>query len=146
MKECLKCKIEKSKEEFGKDKSTKDGLTRWCRSCKNTNQLETQRRYRETHPEKYTPEHMRKWHLNHAYGISPEQFDEMLAAQGGRCAACPATTQFHIDHDHACCPGTRSCGKCIRGILCRNCNVALGLVDDDAERLERLMNYLKESR
>lgn len=49
---------------------------------------------------------------------------------------------MHIDHDHSCCPGKGSCGKCVRGILCRNCNVGLGFLKDSIPRLEDAISYL----
>ncbi len=83
------------------------------------------------------------------YGISQEEYDRMLAEQGNHCAICPTpfTDQTpHIDHDHSCCPGNGSCGKCIRGLLCANCNKALGMFKDDAERLAAAIRYLEEDR
>lgn len=47
-----------------------------------------------------------------------------------------------VDHDHNCCEGAISCGKCIRGILCRKCNVALGYLQDDANLAQRAAKYL----
>ena len=80
------------------------------------------------------------------YGITLDEKDALLAERGG-CAACGATETtghgWHTDHDHACCPGQRSCGKCVRGILCHACNVTLGQSKESIERLESLINYLR---
>lgn len=83
------------------------------------------------------------------FGITAEQYDEMLARQGGVCAnpACDRTVsddgrRLSVDHDHACCPGPKSCGKCVRGLLCHTCNATLGMVDDDPTRLLGLVAYL----
>jgi hypothetical protein len=73
------------------------------------------------------------------YGISVADYDEMLAAQGGCCAICygPPTRgreRFDIDHDH-------STGV-VRGLLCSNCNRAVGLLNDNALSAVRLARYI----
>jgi hypothetical protein len=52
----------------------------------------------------------------------------LLDKQHGKCALCSAELNgsFHVDHDHGCCPGVRSCGACVRGILCQSCNFMEG--------------------
>lgn len=47
-----------------------------------------------------------------------------------------------VDHDHRCCPGVTSCGECVRGLLCSNCNCAAGLVQDDPDIAQALVFYL----
>ena len=83
-------------------------------------------------------------------GLTAEQFDARLASQGGRCANPGCRTdnpggkgRFHIDHDHDCCPKGKSCSKCIRGLLCHDCNTGMGLLGDSVERLEGAVAYLK---
>lgn len=80
------------------------------------------------------------------HGLTKEQFEALLAKQGGKCL-CGRTQSsklgaLHIDHDHACCPGTYSCGKCVRGLLCDWCNTALGKLGDDPALLRLLYGYL----
>lgn len=80
------------------------------------------------------------------YGITNDQKDAMLAAQGGVCGSCgtnePAGRGWVVDHDHACCAGVKSCGKCIRAILCTRCNVAVGMLRDSAEHAYFVYLYL----
>jgi hypothetical protein len=63
------------------------------------------------------------------------------------CSTCGKTQlkekQFHFDHDHNCCPGKYSCGKCFRGLLCQKCNLVLGHVYDNPIILRNLANYLE---
>lgn len=59
------------------------------------------------------------------------------------CEACGSAVDLSIDHGHDCCERDRSCGKCIRGVLCGSCNTALGQVNDNVERLQRLIQYLQ---
>ncbi|WP_197541377.1 endonuclease domain-containing protein [Streptomyces davaonensis] len=65
------------------------------------------------------------------YNVTKEFIDLLLRFQEGRCAICGVTDTgpraMHIDHDHACCAGRRSCGECVRGLVCSSCNFhALG--------------------
>lgn len=55
---------------------------------------------------------------------------------------------MNVDHDHACCPDadSKTCGKCVRGLLCRYCNFGLGRFDDDPDRLWRAIEYLLRAR
>lgn len=94
----------------------------------------------------YTPEFRRKRTLG-KYGLTPDQYDRMLAAQGGGCAVCSRSDEvLAVDHDHACCPGQASCGACVRGLLCRACNQALGNLGDDYSRILDLATYLLSFR
>jgi len=83
------------------------------------------------------------------YGITVEQFDALLEMQDSKCAICKGkfwdeVSSPHIDHDHTCCPQQqKSCGKCIRGLLCRGCNQLLGVAKDDIEVLKAAIKYLR---
>lgn len=72
------------------------------------------------------------------YNMSVEQANYWLAIDS--CQSCGGTSSLCIDHDHTCCPGRTSCGECIRGVLCANCNSALGQVHDSVDRLNQLIS------
>jgi Recombination endonuclease VII len=83
-----------------------------------------------------TPEDRARWNRTYKLkikGLTRERFQAMLEAQDYACAMCREPfgedQTIFADHDHACCPGTRSCGKCLRGLLCLTCNVAVGYVE-----------------
>jgi hypothetical protein len=94
---------------------------------------------------------LRAGHVRRTYGLSLERYDELLEAQSGRCAnkACGRIDPggygafFCVDHDHNCCEETSSCGDCVRGLLCWNCNIALGHLRDDPEVIRGLADYLE---
>lgn len=71
------------------------------------------------------------------FGLTPEQYDAMLEEQGSVCAICKSTTpnkNLAVDHDHRCCGvRSRSCGRCVRGLLCLQCNTQLGWFERNKE-------------
>ena len=83
------------------------------------------------------------------HGITVDQWEKMLADQGGVCAICgtddPAGRHgvWQIDHDHSCCPGPYSCGKCVRGLLCGKCNPAIAMFLDEPITIRRAADYLE---
>lgn len=89
------------------------------------------------------PQRWKDWNRNSklksAYGLTIIEFNTMLASQGDSCAVCGGVAggrgNFHVDHNH-------KTGK-IRGLLCHNCNITLGLVKDNKEHLIKLISYLE---
>jgi hypothetical protein len=85
-------------------------------------------------------------------GISLDQFIKMEKDQNNQCYICKRSYEpkngrqrrLSIDHDHSCCPGQKSCGKCVRGLLCISCNHALGQVNDDIKILKNMIDYLNK--
>jgi hypothetical protein len=79
------------------------------------------------------------------YGLSQESLQEIMSRQGGGCAICLRTSpgvRLVVDHDHQCCAGLKSCGRCVRGILCNQCNQALGLFGESVSRIKNAVEYL----
>lgn len=79
------------------------------------------------------------------YGITQAEYLSIVERQGGRCPVCLRLLDdvtVHIDHDHSCCPGGGSCGRCVRGLLCQRCNQSIGLLGDDAATAARASEYL----
>lgn len=76
------------------------------------------------------------------YGLTVIQYDALVT--GASCRICGATGKLHIDHDHRCCSGERSCGRCVRGMLCRACNHGLGNFKDSRAALLSAIAYLDE--
>ena len=87
-----------------------------------------------------------------AHGLAPGEYALMVENRDGRCDICGRQSlvgrtnlagRLFIDHDHRCCPGKFSCGRCVRGLLCSNCNFILGQAGDDVTVLERAVAFLK---
>jgi hypothetical protein len=81
-------------------------------------------------------------YLRSTFHITIVDFDLMYEAQGGRCGICgkpgrgstrppgvSSPRRLAVDHDRRCCPGDKSCGKCIRGLLCGSCNPKIGFYE-----------------
>jgi hypothetical protein len=80
------------------------------------------------------------------FNMTPEQYDELLQKQNGVCAICkvkPEKRLLAVDHDRGCCPGWKSCGKCVRGLLCMVCNTRLEWFVRYAESAQIYLNALR---
>ncbi len=129
-KRCSACRTWKPLEEFNRDTSHWTGHSHRCRSCAKARLADL------------SPEYRRRQRLKR-YGITPEEYDRILAAQGGGCGICggplpPYRTFYEIDHDHF--------TGLVRGLLCPNCNLGLGQFQDSKELLLRALAYLKDGR
>ena len=106
---------------------------------------------------KRNKEYMNKWYkenpeeqLNRVlwtvHRIRLKDYLELVKIQESKCALCGKipTKRLYVDHDHNCCPGKRSCGKCIRGLLCKKCNSGIGYLGDTLDGVLKAVNYLKK--
>lgn len=84
----------------------------------------------------YDPRRFKKHH------IDKDTYDKMLSKYNNKCWICKEKDASHIDHDHSCCDVYFSCGNCIRGVLCSNCNTAIGLLEDNVKIIKSALNYL----
>jgi hypothetical protein len=144
-KQCRVCGEVKPPSEFYVNWRYTDGLYGSCKKCNTA----TSRAWAQRNPEKAA--HNRKSsHLRIRYGLSIAAYGAMLEAQHGRCASCGdqlhAGTSTQVDHDHECCPGKETCGRCVRGLLCGPCNAALGYIDDSVAKLRSLIVYLESHK
>lgn len=96
-------------------------------------------------------EQTRKSYLLYTYNITLEQYDQMFKDQNGCCKFCNRSqSEFQkilsVDHDHNCCPGAKSCGKCVRGLLCQRCNTLLGFIEKHPELIRRMLERINENK
>jgi len=150
MKVCIYCKEEQSLENYNKRSSAKDGKANGCKSCKAisskthyyTNKARINaknRKYYYENPVRFQ-EYNRNSHLKRTYGISTSIYENMLKSQNYTCKVCGGiedTKKLNVDHCHTTLK--------VRGLLCTNCNVALGLAKDDPHTLRKLATYLEDN-
>ena len=133
---CKRCDAHKDTHEFSVASRNPDGLQAYCKKCN----LEYSREYKIKNPGIGTDRHYRR-----VFGISLVDVRKLLEKQKNCCALCGKhlellqgrgfTTAVHVDHDHF--------TNKVRGILCGNCNTALGKLGDSIESIEKVLAYLK---
>lgn len=129
MKTCSKCKKEKPVGEFYYESKVRSGLSACCKKCKGLSGAAWTRR---------NPESKQISHRRSRYGLEPGDYASLLERFGGKCGVCGGSNRIEIDHCH-------KTGK-VRGILCRNCNHALGKFQDSEAMLSRAIEYLRENK
>ena len=134
---CPKCSESKPLISFTANKNGRNGRNTHCRAC----QASKMRDWRARNADHIQKQQRKDW-LNRKYGISLAEYDEILGAQGGRCAICreegsvlrDGSTRLAVDHDHA-------TGR-VRGILCLSCNQAIALLEQYDHWIENALTYL----
>lgn len=167
MKVCIKCGVSKPLIEFGTRTRNSHGKRGRCKECEKADRKvyfstpgaeEKSRaaakqwywKNREAsiaRQAKWVREHQdhvlayRRRKLLEKYGITPQEYDKLLAEQDGRCKICasakpgPFERNFYVDHCH-------ETGK-VRGLLCGSCNLAIGQFDDNPGTLRRAALYVE---
>lgn len=137
-KTCTRCNMTKPITEFGVSRQGAKGpvyRTR-CRQCQST---KSQQWYWENVDRAAT--NRRRSGLA-KYGLTLEQYEQMLVKQGGVCAICGTDKNsgghmLVVDHDHE--------TEKVRGLLCHKCNRAIGLLGDNIDLLKRAAEYLERN-
>ena len=79
--------------------------------------------------------YFKEYQIKRYYGLSPEEYNEIVKHQDGKCAICNLTLKLSVDHNH-------TTGK-VRGLLCSSCNTVLGHARDSIVILQRAILYLE---
>ena len=150
MKTCQRCNRNLEEIEFSFVSKEKSKRRNTCKKCvsetykewvkRNPEKVkETWRRASNKHHKKYSEfKNLKRRILN--VGITEDEYVAMLSRQNGKCKICNVAEidspkhRLNIDHCHK--------SGVVRGLLCSKCNTALGLMDDDTERLKSAINYL----
>lgn len=151
---CALCKVEKPFEDFHKSNGNKNGLCSYCKHCNKLKIREWKKRnpdkykkiynkawikYRETNKEGY--ERRKIYNICRRYGISVEEYNRLQELQSYKCLICEREGNnriLSVDHDH-------TTGK-VRGLLCNNCNIALGIFKEDIPIMKKAIKYLESNK
>lgn len=146
VKTCSRCRESKTLAHFGVARARPDGYDGYCRECRRLATRESYARHAERrradarlYRTTAGPNYYRRSNLAR-YGITPEEYDEMLARQSGKCAICASSDprnrwgRFAVDHCHD--------TGVVRGLLCGPCNTGVGQFGDDPLRLRAAAKYL----
>ena len=132
MKTCTRCNETKNLADFYNHKNTKDKKTSQCKACFKIHE----QNWRINNPEKYK-ESCRKRNLQRDYGITQDDYIVMYKKQEGKCACCGKEQKtLVVDHNHT--------TNAIRELLCPQCNTALGLLKEDINIMQSLIEYTRK--
>ena len=133
--------ILREKKSLKNRKRDRENKRRW-RNANRKKYNRLMKRWRKENPERLQA-HLRK----SSYGLTQERFEFLLKKQKNRCAIC--RMKFiktpHVDHDPVCCPKkAKSCGQCVRALLCGGCNIGLGHFKNSIRAFSGAIKYLRK--
>ena len=139
MKHCKTCNTTKPLSDFGLLRGKPRHICKECKK-KESKQWYEQNKDRKKELSKQYKHIKKDKDLQSIYGITLEEYNQMLVKQGCRCKICQKSQgdlkrALCVDHDHI-------TGK-VRGLLCDTCNRSLGLLKDNVNILERAVKYLE---
>lgn len=124
VKQCGRCKDVKTLDSFNNDKQSKTGKTSLCKVCISN---------------KYTKEEQRNLGYKSRYNITIDDYNQMYSNQNGCCDICKLpSSKLVVDHCHI--------NKNVRGLLCGNCNTALGMFGDNIKSITNAIKYLNKTK
>lgn len=144
---CTQCKETKLLELFVKNKTCIAGYASTCKLCSNAykrewardpvayrKRLESKQKHNKTETRKISA---RRLALKKKYGMTLEDYQSLCQSQQNMCLICKQIhLQLVVDHDHN--------TNLVRGLLCRNCNSALGLFKEDVNTLKNAIDYVSK--
>lgn len=136
MKLCKICLIEQPVTNFTRNYQNKDKLQTRCKKC-----MSDYKKVTRAKPDQ--KEKSKLYGIKYKYNLSPEEYYELIS---GGCHSCGSHDRIAVDHDHSCCSGKTTCGKCIRGVLCRRCNTVEGILKNSPECLYGLVQYMEKHK
>lgn len=155
---CRQCGETKPLDAFPKRADCAEGRAWKCKECANAylrtyrttdkhkqyvadnRDAERQRRRARYEAFKSLPDDVKSEHHAYVtYKLTPDAYRALLA---NGCEVCGSREDLCIDHDHNCCPGPRTCGNCIRGVLCQRHNKAEGLLNGSPDEAMALAAYM----
>lgn len=133
-KRCPKCTQTKDHSLFYRSKTAKDNCSSYCKVCQNLRSTSYARENKDKIP-------TIGYSLKRRYGITADDYANMLDKQNYSCAICKTSQcetgrNFAVDHCHT--------TKKVRGLLCSSCNIGLGQFKDNIELIEKAIKYLNE--
>ncbi len=145
---CSKCKKRKDVKLFSKNPKLLCGYNSWCKQCENDQAKKWYWNNRHKVLKKSKDLKFQQERLNYGllyrYNISLEKYNELLKKQNSVCAICKNSEsskhqngkikRLSVDHDHR--------TERIRGLLCMNCNIAIGKLNEDIKLFQKAIDYL----
>jgi len=134
-KTCTRCLKVLERADFHKNKTTLDGLCYVCKDCNSSKS----KRWKEENVERSKDHHYKR-----KYGLTFADYGVILASQNSQCAICSVYFSeaqrgvLFVDHCHT--------TGMIRGLLCQNCNTAIGLLKDSPLLCTKAAEYLLTSQ